>query len=106
MLVGFLEPGHNLYCGDDARRVFPNDNRLIQREQDAGSRAFLICDSHDPDDPEFQMFPVHCVGGTDEASIIPELSGYEGEMIPKRRYSGFFSSKCLFDILGQKHGQR
>ena len=92
MLVGFLEAGHNLYCGDDARKIIPNVRRLIEREQAAGSKVFFICDDHDPDDLEFQMFPVHCVRGTDEANIIPELSSYQGEVISKQRYSGFFGT--------------
>ena len=92
MLVGFLEPGHNLYCGDDARNVIPNVKELIEREQAMGAEVFFICDNHDPDDLEFQMFPVHCVRGTGEADIIPELSGYQGEVIHKRRYSGFFGT--------------
>jgi len=33
MLVGFLEPGHNLYCGDDARKVIPKVRELIEGEQ-------------------------------------------------------------------------
>ena len=92
MLVGFLEAGHNLYSGDEARKIIPNVQRLIERERDAGSAIFFICDNHDPDDLEFQMFPVHCVRGTDEAKGIPELSGYEGDVIPKKRYSAFFGT--------------
>lgn len=92
MLEGFLEPGHNLYCGDDARKVIPNIRHLIESEQAAGSKVFFICDNHDPDDLEFRLFPEHCVRGTDEARVIPELSGYEGDVIPKRRYSAFFGT--------------
>ena len=92
MLVGFLEEGHNLYCGDDARKIIPNVKRLIEDEQARGSSVFFICDTHVPDDLEFEMFPVHCVGGTAEAEVIPELSGYEGETIRKRRYSAFFDT--------------
>lgn len=92
MLVGFLESGHNLYCGDDAREIIPNVRRLIEDEQARGSRVFFICDNHDPDDLEFQMFPVHCVKGTREAEVIPELAGYEGDVILKRRYSAFFET--------------
>ena len=92
MLVGFLEPGHNLYCGDDARKIIPNVKRLIEEEQSKGSKVFFICDTHDPDDLEFEMFPVHCVRGTREAEVVPELSGYEGEIIRKRRYSAFFET--------------
>ena len=92
MVVGFLESGHNLYCGDDARKVIPNVKRLIEDEQAKESKLFFICDTHDPDDLEFKMFPVHCVRGTEEAEVIPELSGYEGEVIRKRRYSAFYDT--------------
>ncbi len=92
MLVGFLEPGHNLYCGDDSRKVIPNIRSLIEREQAAGSKVFFICDNHDPDDLEFQMFPEHCVRGTKEAEVITELAEYQGDVIPKRRYSAFFGT--------------
>lgn len=81
MLVGFLEAGHNRYCGDGAREIIPNVKRLIEGEQAKGSQVFSICDNHRPDDLEFEMFPVHCVMGTEEA-----------EVIPKRRYSAFFET--------------
>ena len=92
MLVGFLEPGHNLYCGDEARKIIPNVRRLIDEEQARGSELFFICDTHDPDDLEFRIFPEHCVRGTDETEVIPELRGYEGEVVRKRRYSAFFDT--------------
>ena len=71
MLRGFLEEGNNLYCGDDARRIIPNVQALLDREISRGSRVFYICDTHAPDDLEFQMFPVHCVEGTAESEVIP-----------------------------------
>ena len=92
MVVGFMEPGHNLYCGDDARRIIPNVQRLIERETADGASVIFICDTHDPDDLEFKMFPVHCVRGTEEANLIPELAGYDGEILRKRRYSAFFET--------------
>ena len=93
MLVGFLEAGHNLYCGDDARGIIPNVKRLIEDEQARGSKVFFICDTHDPDDLEFRMFPEHCLRGTREAEVIPELAGYEGELLRKRRYSAFYGTE-------------
>ena len=92
MVVGFMEPGHNLYCGDKAREIVPRVRRLIEDELAKGSAVFFICDNHDPDDLEFQMFPVHCVKGTEEAEVIGELAGYDGVMIPKRRYSAFYDT--------------
>ncbi len=105
MLVGFLEEGHNLYCGDGAREIIPNIQRLIEREQAQGSTVFFVCDSHDPDDLEFEVFPKHCVRGTEEAQVISELSGYKGEIIPKQRYSAFFGTdleKRLTDLAPDK----
>ena len=38
------------------------------------------------------MFPTHCIEGTPEAEVIPELAQYDGEIISKRRYSAFFDT--------------
>ena len=92
MLKGFMEPGYNLYCGDDSRKIIPNVQRLIEEELAQGSKVIFICDTHDLDDLEFQMFPVHCVRGTQEAEVIPELVGYPGERMQKRRYSAFYET--------------
>lgn len=92
MLRGFLEEGYPLYCGEGARRIIPNIQRLLERELTQGSKIFFICDHHDPDDLEFKMFPPHCIEGTIEAEVIPELAAYPGEIIPKKRYSGFFGT--------------
>ena len=92
MLDGFLEPGRTLYCGDEARKIIPNVQQLIETERAGGSRIIFLCDNHDPDDLEFQMFPPHCIRGTDEAKVIPELQAYAEEVLPKRRYSGFFET--------------
>jgi len=92
MLRGFLEEGYPLYIGAEARRIIPNIQSLLERELGLGARAFFICDRHDPDDLEFQMFPPHCIEGTAEAEVIPELARYPGEIIPKKRYSGFFGT--------------
>ena len=94
MVRGFLEPGHNLYCGDEARKIVPNVYELLKRETEAGSQVLFISDHHDPDDLEFQIFPVHCIKGTQEPNVIPELSQFvtAKNVIPKNRYSGFFNT--------------
>ena len=92
MLRSFMEPGHALYAGDKARCIIPNVQRLLEKELAAGSKIFFICDNHDPNDLEFKMFPPHCVAGTEEAKVIPELAGYPGEFVPKKRYSAFYNT--------------
>ena len=92
MIKGFLDKGYPAYSGHKARSIIPNIQGLLERELAQGSKLFFICDHHAPDDPEFKMFPPHCVEGTAETEITPELAGYPGEVIPKRRFSGFFDT--------------
>ena len=92
MLRAFLEEGNPLYAGEQARRIIPDVQRLLERELAQGARVFFICDHHDPGDLEFKMFPPHAIAGTAEAEVIPELAKYPGEIIPKRRYSAFFDT--------------
>ena len=94
MVKGFLEPGHNLYCGEESREIIPRVYGLLEREWATGSDILFISDHHDPDDLEFQLFPVHCVKGTSEPDVIPELNGFLAgdNTIPKNRYSGFFNT--------------
>ena len=90
MVRGFMEEGHPLYCGDKARRIIPKVQSLLEQELAQGSMVFFVCDHHAPDDSEFKLFPPHCVEGTAEVELISELAKYQGEIIPKNRYSAFF----------------
>ncbi|MBL7208593.1 MAG: nicotinate phosphoribosyltransferase [Dehalococcoidia bacterium] len=92
MVRGFLEKGYPLYCGASSRRIIPNIQKLLEKELAQGSKLFYLCDHHAPDDSEFAMFPPHCVEGTVETEIIPELSQYPGEVIPKTRFSFFYGT--------------
>src|SRR3972149_1412063 len=92
MLKGFLEDGYALYCGDSSRKIIPNVRRLLERERAQGSHVIFLCDNHAPDDKEFEMFPPHCIRGTPEAAVVPELADLATEVIPKTRYSGLFGT--------------
>jgi nicotinate phosphoribosyltransferase len=92
MIRGFMEAGHPLYCGDRARRIIPHIQSILERETKQGSTIFFICDNHDKDDAEFKMFPPHCIEGTTEVEVIPELAKYPGVIIPKKRYSAFYGT--------------
>jgi nicotinamidase/pyrazinamidase len=69
--VDFMLPGGKLYV-PGAEKIIPNIKRLVN-EARAG-RVLLVSsgDAHTPDDPEFELFPSHCVKGTSGAEIIPE----------------------------------
>jgi len=93
MLRGFLEEGYPLFIGARARWIIPNIQGLLEQELARGSKVFFVCDNHDPDDLEFKMFPPHCISGTVQSEVIPELAEYPGEIIPKKRYSAFFNTQ-------------
>jgi nicotinate phosphoribosyltransferase len=92
MVRGFLEEGYPLYCGAKARSIIPNIQKLLDQEIKQGAKVFYLCDNHTPDDPEFKLFPPHCIEGTPEAELIPELSQHPGEIIPKKHYSAFYDT--------------
>ncbi|MCC5911071.1 MAG: cysteine hydrolase [Clostridiaceae bacterium] len=56
--------------------------------------VIFICDHHEPNDLEFNRFPVHCVKGTEGAELIDELREFKdkGIVIHKQRYSSFFNT--------------
>jgi nicotinamidase/pyrazinamidase len=92
MLRGFCEEGYPLYAGETIRDIIPNIRLLLEKEKAKGSHIIFLCDSHTPDDKEFQMFPPHCIGGTEEAEIIPELQQFAEEVIAKTRFSCFYGT--------------
>jgi len=67
----FMLPGGALYV-PGAERLIPNLQKLVDLAR--ANRAFLISSAcqHAPDDPEFKVFPPHCVRGTPGAQLIPE----------------------------------
>jgi nicotinamidase/pyrazinamidase len=67
----FMLPGGKLYV-PGAEKLLPNIRRLTDAAREG--RVFLVSHGcfHMPDDPEFKMFPPHCVKGTTGAELVPE----------------------------------
>ena len=67
----FMLPGGNLYV-PGAEKLLPNIRRLTDAARQG--QVFLVSHGcfHTPDDPEFQVFPPHCVKGTAGAELVPE----------------------------------
>jgi nicotinamidase/pyrazinamidase len=67
----FMLPGGKLYV-PGAEKLLPNIRRLTDAARDG--KVFLVSHGcfHTNDDPEFKMFPPHCVQGTAGASFVPE----------------------------------
>jgi len=67
----FMLPGGKLYV-PGAEKLLRNIRRLTDAARQG--KVFLVShgDFHPPNDPEFEIFPPHCVKGTVGAEYVPE----------------------------------
>ncbi|MBZ5685965.1 MAG: cysteine hydrolase [Acidobacteriia bacterium] len=67
----FVLPGGNLYV-PGAEKLLPNIRRLTDAARQG--KVFLVShgDFHTPNDPEFKVFPPHCVKDTPGSELVPE----------------------------------
>ena len=67
----FMLPGGKLYV-PGAEKLLPKIRRLTDAAR--AGRVFLVSHGcfHTPNDPEFKIFPPHCVKGTAGAELVPE----------------------------------
>lgn len=98
MLNDFVRPDGTLFV-PGAQEIIPNIQRELQRARQEGQTVIYVCDSHDPDDIEFQRYPAHAVEGDFGAEIISELAPQPGEaVLKKKRLSVFFNTE-LDDVI-------
>ncbi len=92
MLNGFCRTGDLASARLDSITTRLRDH--LVREQAAGADLVFLADTHTPDDPEFAMFPPHCIEGSGEEEIVPELSALaaHGHVVRKRTFSGFYGT--------------
>jgi len=74
--------------------AIPRLRAYLEDEVRAGANVIFLADTHRPDDPEFAMWPPHCVRGSGEEEVVEELRDFvqAGMLVPKTRYSGFFGT--------------
>jgi len=67
----FVLPGGKLYV-PGAEKLLPNIERLTNAARQG--KVFLVShgDFHTPNDPEFKIFPPHCIKGTRGSQLVPE----------------------------------
>lgn len=100
MLNDFVLEGAPLEV-PSTRDVIPNIQREIDHARKEGVAVIYVCDSHVPDDKEFDIWPRHGVKGTAGARIIKELTPGENDIIvEKKSYSAFYNTR-LDEVLGR-----
>ena len=81
--VDFMRPTGRLYV-PGAEQIVPNLNRLLRWAGANDVPVISSADAHSPDDPEFKIWPPHCVAGTPGQRRIPETLFSSPVVIPRR----------------------
>lgn len=93
MVNGFINEG--ALADKKINKITPVIENLIKSAKANGTNIVAFKDCHVKGDPEFKLFPEHCVKGTNESELIPELKKYEKDMviIEKNTTNGFATNK-------------
>lgn len=85
MLRDFIEKEGALETGPAGRDIIPFVKEKINEFRKLGYPIIYICDNHEINDKEFDMFPAHCIKDTEGSKIIDELEVLEGDKIIKKK---------------------
>jgi nicotinamidase/pyrazinamidase len=111
----FMLPGGNLYV-PGAEKLLPNIRRLTDAARQG--KVFLVSHGcfHTRDDPEFKMFPPHCVKGTVGAELVPEALTDKVVRVPNdseaklpddlSKYSQILLEKQTLNIFESRHADQ
>lgn len=88
----FVKEGGSLVV-PAAIETVPTVRRLLGKARDAGVRIAYTQDTQVEDDPEFDIWPAHCLIDTWGWQIVDELAPQPGDLIcRKNRYDGFYGT--------------
>jgi nicotinamidase/pyrazinamidase len=108
----FMLPGGKLYV-PGAERLLPNIRKLTDAARQG--RVFLVSHGcyHTNHDPEFKIFPPHCVKGTPGSAYVPEALTEKVVTIPNEpaaalprdlsHYQQILLEKQTLDIFESRH---
>ena len=111
----FMLPGGKLYV-PGAEKLLPNIRRLTDAARQG--RVFLVSHGcyHTKDDPEFAIFPPHCVQGTPGANLVPEALTEKILTVPNEaaaslppdlsRYQQILLEKQTLNIFESRHADQ
>ena len=93
MLKDFIDKDGILTTGPAGEGIIDFIKERISEFRDKGYPIIHICDNHEKDDKEFDIFLPHCIVNTEGSEIIGQLEVKDGDkIIKKRRYSAFFGT--------------
>ena len=78
--IDFVEPDGALYV-PGAEQLKPAFERLLTAAHRHGRPVVASADAHPPDDPEFEIFPPHCLAGAPGARRVAETEPEQARVI-------------------------
>ena len=88
----FVKPGGNLVVSAASETV-PRIHKLLKSARKSNVRIAFTQDTQVDGDPEFDVWPVHCLKDTWGWQIIEELQPQEKDLVClKNRYDGFYGT--------------
>jgi len=108
----FVLPGGKLYV-PGAEKLLPHIRRLTDAARQG--KVFLVShgDFHAPNDPEFKVFPPHCVKDTPGSELVPEAITNNVARVPNEpdaklpddltRYQQILLEKQTLNIFESRH---
>lgn len=90
MINGFAE--HGALASPRVAACIPGIAELLTACKNTNIPAVAFADSHPENAAEFLRYPPHCIIGTDECNIVPELAAIGGYItIPKNSTNGMLT---------------
>jgi len=93
MINGFINEG--VLSDPSINKIVPETVRVIESFLKDKKDVLSFQDSHTMSSLEFEFYPPHCLIGTNESDLIPELKPFEFDMIKveKDTTNGFFAPR-------------
>lgn len=106
MSVDFVATDGGLTVGQAAQAIVPYIRELADDFLAAGKSVVIAMDAHQPDDPHFDLWPVHNVVDTKGQALYGELAQWydkhQDEALvsyyPKANYNSFFQTGLADDL--------
>ena len=103
MLNDFIAKNGALYCGETSEEIIPYINKLIAERRENVSLVISVQDNHTVDDPEFRLFPSHCIQGQEGSRIYPGVNiNAKDLVILKPTFSAFYKTTLNYTL--ENHG--
>ena len=116
MVNGFVNFG--ALADKNIGKVTPTIINMMNDAKKNGFEILAFKDCHNKDDEEFKVFPPHCLKGTEESELVPELKAKENmfdyiigknttngfitnqfkELLSKNKFDNVFVCGCCTDI--------